>query len=257
MGRPGCCSSGPGSSRRCAVVRAARVTISAPRLSPSGCIAVVEWIWADPASRRPARVGKSITGCGVSCGYPDRRVRIVRRGGSAALPSGRRCRVDEPDGLLRWQSGPNTSAANSSSAAAGPASRRVLTHSGAARTAIGGRRATSRGGHASLAHPGVQKAERVDVYGLLKQGVAYFGATLRRWRDRVAPEAVGVPVGGRRRAAVRVAWVVALCLARRTRAEHDAESNPARYAVLGGCFALGGWCFSRGGPPGRCGAPRE
>lgn len=28
-----------------------------------------------------------------------------------------------------------------------------------------------------------------------------FGATLRRWRDRVAPEAVGVPVGGRRRAA--------------------------------------------------------
>ena len=27
-----------------------------------------------------------------------------------------------------------------------------------------------------------------------------FGGTLRRWRDRVAPEAVGVPVGGRRRA---------------------------------------------------------
>ena len=28
-----------------------------------------------------------------------------------------------------------------------------------------------------------------------------FGEALRRWRDRVAPEAVGVPVGGRRRAA--------------------------------------------------------
>ncbi|GAB7051315.1 helix-turn-helix domain-containing protein [Catenuloplanes indicus] len=28
-----------------------------------------------------------------------------------------------------------------------------------------------------------------------------FGATVRRWRDRVAPEAVGVPVGRRRRAA--------------------------------------------------------
>lgn len=28
-----------------------------------------------------------------------------------------------------------------------------------------------------------------------------FGATLRRLRDRVAPDAVGVPVGGRRRAA--------------------------------------------------------
>jgi transcriptional regulator with XRE-family HTH domain len=27
-----------------------------------------------------------------------------------------------------------------------------------------------------------------------------FGGTLRRWRDRVAPDAVGVPVGGRRRA---------------------------------------------------------
>jgi transcriptional regulator with XRE-family HTH domain len=27
-----------------------------------------------------------------------------------------------------------------------------------------------------------------------------FGGTLRRWRDRVVPEAVGVPVGGRRRA---------------------------------------------------------
>jgi hypothetical protein len=80
--------------------------------------------WSNRLGFESWLMGKSIRGA-VSCRYPDRRVRIVRRGVSAALPSGRAmpgrrtrwgfCRGGvagrEPVGPWRWPPlGPDTGA---------------------------------------------------------------------------------------------------------------------------------------------------
>jgi transcriptional regulator with XRE-family HTH domain len=62
-----------------------------------------------------------------------------------------------------------------------------------------------------------------------------FGATLRRWRDRVAPEAVGVPVGGRRRAAglrrEELAGLAGISVDYLTRLEQGRATAPSEQVV--------------------------
>lgn len=62
-----------------------------------------------------------------------------------------------------------------------------------------------------------------------------FGATLRRWRDAVAPDAVGVPVGGRRRAAglrrEELAALAGISVDYLTRLEQGRATSPSEQVV--------------------------
>ena len=62
-----------------------------------------------------------------------------------------------------------------------------------------------------------------------------FGGTLRRWRDRVAPDAVGVPVGGRRRASglrrEELAALAGISVDYLTRLEQGRASSPSEQVV--------------------------
>lgn len=62
-----------------------------------------------------------------------------------------------------------------------------------------------------------------------------FGGTLRRWRDRVAPQAVGVPVGGRRRATglrrEELAALAGISVDYLTRLEQGRASSPSGQVV--------------------------
>jgi transcriptional regulator with XRE-family HTH domain len=62
-----------------------------------------------------------------------------------------------------------------------------------------------------------------------------FGATLRRWRDRVAPQAVGVPVGARRRAAglrrEELATLAGISVDYLTRMEQGRAISPSEQVV--------------------------
>ncbi|RYZ29134.1 MAG: XRE family transcriptional regulator, partial [Propionibacteriaceae bacterium] len=66
-------------------------------------------------------------------------------------------------------------------------------------------------------------------------GSTEFGRALRRWRDRVAPEAVGVPVGRRRRAAglrrEELAGLAAISADYLTRLEQGRASSPSAQVV--------------------------
>ena len=62
-----------------------------------------------------------------------------------------------------------------------------------------------------------------------------FGGTLRRWRDRVAPETVGVPIGGRRRATglrrEELAALAGISVDYLTRLEQGRASSPSEHVV--------------------------
>jgi transcriptional regulator with XRE-family HTH domain len=62
-----------------------------------------------------------------------------------------------------------------------------------------------------------------------------FGGTLRRWRDRVAPAAVGVPVGGRRRATglrrEELAALAGISVDYLTRLEQGRATSPSEQVV--------------------------
>ncbi|MFC4243288.1 helix-turn-helix transcriptional regulator [Gryllotalpicola reticulitermitis] len=62
-----------------------------------------------------------------------------------------------------------------------------------------------------------------------------FGATVRRWRDRVAPDAVGLPVGGRRRAAglrrEELAGLAGISVDYLTRLEQGRATSPSEQVV--------------------------
>jgi transcriptional regulator with XRE-family HTH domain len=62
-----------------------------------------------------------------------------------------------------------------------------------------------------------------------------FGRTVRRWRDRVAPSAVGVPVGGRRRAAglrrEELAGLAGISVDYLTRLEQGRATSPSAQVV--------------------------
>src|ERR1700754_3838727 len=62
-----------------------------------------------------------------------------------------------------------------------------------------------------------------------------FGHTVRRWRDRVAPSAVGVPVGGRRRAAglrrEELAGLAGISVDYLTRLEQGRATSPSAQVV--------------------------
>ena len=62
-----------------------------------------------------------------------------------------------------------------------------------------------------------------------------FGLAVRRWRDRVAPEAVGVPVGGRRRAAglrrEELAGLAGISVDYLTRLEQGRATSPSSQVV--------------------------
>ena len=66
-------------------------------------------------------------------------------------------------------------------------------------------------------------------------GSTEFGRALRRWRDRVAPEAVGVPVGRRRRAAglrrEELAGLAAISADYLTRLEQGRATSPSAQVV--------------------------
>ena len=72
-----------------------------------------------------------------------------------------------------------------------------------------------------------------------------FGHTVRRWRDRVSPEAAGLPVGGHRRAAglrrEELALLAGISVDYVTRLEQGRATNPSAQVVEA-------W-------PGRCGCP--
>src|SRR5271154_1124719 len=62
-----------------------------------------------------------------------------------------------------------------------------------------------------------------------------FGRTVRRWRDRVKPTAVGVPVGGRRRAAglrrEELAGLAGISVDYLTRLEQGRATSPSAQVV--------------------------
>ena len=62
-----------------------------------------------------------------------------------------------------------------------------------------------------------------------------FGGTLRRWRDRVAPDVVGVPVGGRRRASglrrEELAALAGISVDYLTRLEQGRATSPSEQVV--------------------------
>src|ERR1700754_1656349 len=62
-----------------------------------------------------------------------------------------------------------------------------------------------------------------------------FGHTVRRWRDRVAPSAVGVPVGGRRRATglrrEELAGLAGISVDYLTRLEQGRATSPSAQVV--------------------------
>jgi transcriptional regulator with XRE-family HTH domain len=62
-----------------------------------------------------------------------------------------------------------------------------------------------------------------------------FGHAVRRWRDRAAPETVGVPVGGRRRAAglrrEELAWLAGVSVDYLTRLEQGRATSPSSQVV--------------------------
>ena len=62
-----------------------------------------------------------------------------------------------------------------------------------------------------------------------------FGRTVRRWRDRVAPTAVGLPVGGRRRAAglrrEELAALAGISVNYLTRLEQGQSTSPSAQVV--------------------------
>jgi transcriptional regulator with XRE-family HTH domain len=62
-----------------------------------------------------------------------------------------------------------------------------------------------------------------------------FGGTVRRWRDRIAPEAVGVPVGGRRRASglrrEELATLAGISVDYLTRLEQGRAISPSEQVV--------------------------
>ena len=64
---------------------------------------------------------------------------------------------------------------------------------------------------------------------------AEFGQAVRRWRDRVAPEAAGLPAGGRRRAAglrrEELAQLTGISVDYLTRLEQGRASNPSSQVV--------------------------
>jgi transcriptional regulator with XRE-family HTH domain len=69
-----------------------------------------------------------------------------------------------------------------------------------------------------------------------------FGQAVRRWRDRVGPETVGVPVGGRRRAAglrrEELAGLAAISVDYLTRLEQGRATSPSAQVVEALCRAL-------------------
>jgi transcriptional regulator with XRE-family HTH domain len=73
-----------------------------------------------------------------------------------------------------------------------------------------------------------------------------FGHTLRRWRDRVSPEAAGLPVGGHRRAAglrrEELAMLAGISVDYITRLEQGRSANPSEQVVeaLGRALRLSG-----------------
>ena len=62
-----------------------------------------------------------------------------------------------------------------------------------------------------------------------------FGQALRRWRDRVSPEAVGLPAGGHRRAAglrrEELALLAAISVDYVTRLEQGRAANPSAQVI--------------------------
>src|SRR5487761_145521 len=62
-----------------------------------------------------------------------------------------------------------------------------------------------------------------------------FGQAVRRWRDRAAPQAVGVPVGGRRRAAglrrEELAVLAGISVDYLTRLEQGRATSPSSQVV--------------------------
>jgi len=62
-----------------------------------------------------------------------------------------------------------------------------------------------------------------------------FGPALRRWRDRVRPEAAGLPAGGRRRAAglrrEELAHLAGISVDYITRLEQGRAVNPSEQAI--------------------------
>ncbi|MCW2917662.1 MAG: transcriptional regulator, partial [Actinomycetia bacterium] len=73
-----------------------------------------------------------------------------------------------------------------------------------------------------------------------------FGHTVRRWRDRVSPEAAGLPVGGHRRAAglrrEELALLAGISVDYVTRLEQGRATNPSEQVVeaLGRALRLSG-----------------
>ncbi len=72
--------------------------------------------------------------------------------------------------------------------------------------------------------------------------VAEFGQAVRRWRDRVGPEAAGLPAGGRRRAAglrrEELALLAGISVDYITRLEQGRASNPSAQVVAALARAL-------------------
>ncbi len=66
-------------------------------------------------------------------------------------------------------------------------------------------------------------------------GTTEFGHTVRRWRDRVAPEAAGLPAGGHRRAAglrrEELALLAGISVDYVTRLEQGRATNPSEQVV--------------------------
>ncbi|GAA1721330.1 helix-turn-helix transcriptional regulator [Nonomuraea bangladeshensis] len=66
-------------------------------------------------------------------------------------------------------------------------------------------------------------------------GMAEFGRAVRRWRDRVSPEVVGLPVGGHRRAAglrrEELALLAGISVDYLTRLEQGRAANPSAQVV--------------------------
>ncbi len=77
-------------------------------------------------------------------------------------------------------------------------------------------------------------------------GTTEFGHTVRRWRDRVSPEAAGLPVGGHRRAAglrrEELALLAGISVDYVTRLEQGRATNPSEQVVeaLGRALRLSG-----------------
>ncbi|WP_242417923.1 helix-turn-helix domain-containing protein, partial [Frankia sp. CpI1-P] len=66
-------------------------------------------------------------------------------------------------------------------------------------------------------------------------GRSEFGRTVRRWRDRVSPQAAGLPVGGRRRAPglrrEELALLAGISVDYVTRLEQGRATNPSEQVV--------------------------